>query len=177
MVTKTETQFLVQDSIPWAYLTPSPPLYWPNSTHPTQLHPRNPHLPKSPLNRFFIGLTRVRTSMHVCVCRQQCMRFILRTRQFKDFLKPPSKLNDDEYDFTNQMFLWILFWKCCGDEFIGIDCINSQTVRMTSFAEWGGNIDKRRHRDGSTERLGKSPKNKLGKMFFYVVQLWLTIRA
>ena len=44
------------------------------------------------------------------------------------------------------MFLCILFWMCCGDEFIGIDCISSQTVQMTSFAEWGGNIEEETER-------------------------------
>ena len=126
----TKTQFLAYDSIPWAYLTPSPPLYWPNSSQP---HPRNPHLPKSPLNRFFIGLTRLRTSMHVC--RQQCMRFILHTRQFKDFLKMSSKLNDDEYDrfykpnvsvyFVLKVLQWWIYWhrlhqfaNCAEDKFL-----------------------------------------------------------
>ena len=37
----------------------------------------------------------------------------------------------------------ILFWKCCGDEFIGINCINSQTVQRTNFWEWGGNTEER----------------------------------
>ena len=122
-------------------------------------HPRNPHLPKSPLNRFFIGLTRLRTSMHVC--RQQCMRFILRTRRFKDFFKPPLKLNDYEYDmfykpnvsvyFVLKVLQWWIYWHRL-HQFA--NTVDDKFLRMRE------EILRRRQRDGSTERLGKSPTNK-----------------
>ena len=113
--------------------------------------------------------------MHVC--RQQCMRFILRSRQFKDFLKPPLKLNYYEYDmfdkpnvsvyFVLKVLRWWIYWHRL-HQFA--NCADDKFLRMRRKF-WEGD----REMDPLKDWANHPQTNKLGMMFFYVVQLWLTI--
>ena len=97
------------------------------------------------------------------------MRFILRTRQFKVFLKPPSKLNDDEDKDDLQTKCFCVF---CFESAAEMNLLASiASIRKLCRGQIFENEEEILRRGGSTERLGKSPTNKFGRMFFYVVQL------
>ena len=84
-------------------------------------------------------------------------------------MKLPSKLNDDEDEDDLQTKCFRVF---CFESAAEINLLASiASIRKLCRGQIFENEEEILRRGGSTERLGKSPTNKFGRMFFYVVQL------